>query len=340
MKKFGLVILFLALNSGIYAQTAQNLLHHLPPVPASVCNMTGEQKNEYLSEVRKVLDQLKEQISKKNKAQKEYVKQNKEAIEKEMMEKTGLSASDAQKMKNKKLSKEEKKAIAEKMMEEKTGISMTEIENLKKMSKEGKKNWAEAYATQQQANLSNGGGDEKSPDQTAMENNMKKSAETAKLAKELQTIMNRISASDKKFTLRLMEVQKKDSVERISLEESLKPIYSKMNALPGPSEEEGHALCLEIQKLERAHCTKISPAYLNALKDAEIFLKANLGDYKRLGEINAKLNEATIGNSLQSLDSDNLMELEAVESYASNLLNVFKYAKVTSCSSEANNQKN
>lgn len=327
MKKFSIILFLFALFINAYSQTAPNLLNQLPGVPTNFCEKDQEMRDKYLEEVRKVIDKLDELIYKKTKAQNEYVKNSKREIEQKMVEERGLSASDVQKLKNKRISKEEKKAIAEKMMMEKTGISMAEIDQLKKMSKEGKKNWAEAYATQQQANMAGGGPDnEKTPEQIAMEKNMKKSGEAAKLAKEQATIMERMNASDKKFARRLVEVIKRDSVERIVLNNTLRPYFAKLNATPGPSEEEAEAICNTIKSIQYAYCAKITPQYAVAFKDAEISLKANFGDYKRLTEINAKLNEATVGNSLQSWDSNDLMELQAVKSFASQLLNVYKYA--------------
>lgn len=332
MRRSWFLVFLFVLSVNVYSQTAINLLNQLPALPSNYCEKDQETRDKYLGEVRKVLDQLDELIYKKKKAQNEYIKNSKREIEQKMIEESGLSSSEVQKLKNKKMSKEEKKAIAEKMMMEKTGISMSEIDQLKKMSKEGKKNWAEAYATQQQANLAGGGQDnEKTPEQTALEKNMKKSGDAAKLAKEQSTIMTRIEASDKKFARRLIEVIKKDSVERIQLNQTLRPYFAKLNALPGPSEEEAKSICETIKSLQYAYCAKITPQYAIAFKDAEISLKANIGDYKRLAEINAELNKATVGNSLQSMDSEDLMELQAVKSFASQLLNVYKYA-VYGCS--------
>lgn len=139
MRRSWFLVFLFVLSVNVYSQTAINLLNQLPALPSNYCEKDQETRDKYLGEVRKVLDQLDELIYKKKKAQNEYIKNSKREIEQKMIEESGLSSSEVQKLKNKKMSKEEKKAIAEKMMMEKTGISMSEIDQLKKMSKEGKK---------------------------------------------------------------------------------------------------------------------------------------------------------------------------------------------------------
>jgi hypothetical protein len=217
------------------------------------------------------------------------------------------------------------------MLQEKTGISMKEIENLKKMSKEGKKQWAEGYATQQQAMLSGNPDSNKTQEQIKMEKTTKKNANMNSLAQEQKLIMDKIAASDKIFMNKMQELDKKDTIETKKLNKERKPLIDRLNGIPEPygSAAKVIAAMRKVLSLEEIYCNKLTPIYVNILKGAQLDLEQSLSSYKRLEEINAELNKATLEMNRDVTSSPGLMGLEAIESFTNNLLNVLKYAHYT-----------
>ncbi len=324
MKKSLFIASFLLILSAVNAQTGYSYLNRLPVASGNICSMTSEQQEEFLKTVRDIIGEMNKKILEMKKRTKADVDLQKDKIEKDLAAEYGLSNSDIQKMKNKKLSKEEKKAIADKMMQEKIGMSMAEISKLKSMSKEGKKQWAEAFATQQQANLSGNPDSNKTEEQVAMEKRIGKDNNTLELAKEQQMLMNKIAASDKIFANKMNQFLKDDSIYVAQLRKGLKPLEAKMNGLPGPSEEEAKSIKRSMKTLWTAYCGKSSPKYIDILGQSLTDLKANISNFDRLEELSELLGSQTIGLNA-SPNSKGLMQIEAVKSYASLLLNTFKY---------------
>lgn len=321
-----LLLLFVSLFvSSIFPQTGYSFLSRIPPPPTDACSMTMLQRQQYLDQVNDLLREISEVTSKKKNEIEADVKNSKKEIEKNFAKEYGLSDSDVQKLKNKKLSKEEKKKIADQMMQDKTGISMKEIENLKKMSKEGKNQWAESYSTQQMANLSGNPDSNKTEEQLKMEKDLVKNKKMVELTKEQKTLMDRIAASDKKYFNRMMELEKEDSIATKVLNDQKKPLIKRLNDTPGPTEEEADQIWLEILEYEKMYCSKLTPIFINILGDAKIDLHRFMPDFERLQEINAELNKTIMGEK-HEFTSPGLMQMEAVHSFTSQLLLVFKYA--------------
>jgi hypothetical protein len=327
MKKLSLVILLTCmLFSNAYPQLASSFLANIPDLPKDPCLMTEEQQHEFNNQVNILLKELEEVISPKKKAIEKEAVGSRNEIEKKMVQEYGLSNAELQKLKNKELSKEEKKAIADKMLQEKTGISMEEVEDLKKMSKEGKKAWAEGYATQQMAMMTPNTDGSKSEEQIDMEKNLVKNRKMHDLMQEQQVLVNRIAASDKKFAIRMIELEKEDSIASILLKVQLEPLLEKLSEDPQPTDDERDQIMLVIRRHEKNYCQTLSPQLMDIYDETLISLKKLMPDFKRLEEINADLNKNLIGVN-KDLSSPGLFELEAVDSYVHLLLNTFKYVK-------------
>lgn len=307
----------------VLAQTGNSFLSKIPDLPNDPCSMTEKQQHEYLEEINNLLRSMDNEISPRKKLIEKDVENSREEIEKNIAKQYGLSNADVQKLKNKKMSKEEKKAIADKMLQEKTGISMDEIEDLKNMSKEGKKAWVEGYSTQQMANTSPNPDGTKTEEQLEMEKDQAKYKKLFDLMQEKQIITDRIAASDKKFANRMIELEKEDSIQTQILKSKVDPLEKKlMETYPTPEEEE--AIWHEIRQYEKNYCQKLSPLLMEALGESKTSLHKSMPDFKRLEEITAELNKTTMGIN-KDFSASGLFELQAVNSYVHLLLNTFKY---------------
>jgi hypothetical protein len=338
MKKLSLVILLTCmLFSYAFAQLATSFLADIPDLPNDPCLMTEEQQHEYNNQVNNLLKELEEAISPKLKTIEKEAEGSQIEIEKKMVQEYGLSNAELQKLKNKDLSQAEKKAIADKMLQEKTGISMEEVEDLKKMSKEGKKAWAEGYATQQMAMMAPNADGSKSEEQIGMEKDLEKNRKMNDLLQEQQVLTNRIAASDKKFVTRMIELEKEDSIASILLKEQLKPLLKRLSDVPGPTDDERNQIMQVIRRHEKNYCQTLSPQLMDIYGETLLSLKKSMPDFKRLEEINADMNKNLIGVN-KDLSSPGLYELQAVDSYVHLLLNTFKYVKYSFAVNEEENE--
>jgi hypothetical protein len=328
MKKLSFVILvsFLLLPTA-FAQDANSFLADIPDLPDDPCSMTEEQMHKYNEQVIDLLKSLEEKISQLKKSIEKEAENSRDEIEKHMAQQYGLSNADLQKLKNNELTKTEKKAIADKMLQEKTGISMDEVEDLKKLSKEGKKAWAEGYTTQQMANMTPNADGSKSEEQIDMERDLEKNKKMSDLLQEQKLLTDRIGASDEKFARRMFELEKEDSTATAILKGQLKPLLKRLNEdEPGPTDEETVQIMQEIRMYEMNYCRTLSPQLIEIYAESLISLKKYMPDFKRIEEITAEVNENFTGIN-KDFSSPGLTELQAVDSYVHLLLNTFKYVK-------------
>jgi hypothetical protein len=328
MKKLSFVILLsVMLLSQAFAQEAYFFMSKIPPLPGNACSMDSMQQRLYKDDVNQLLQDLSDAISPRKKAIKTDVENSREQIEKNMAQQYGLSNADIQKLKNKELSKEEKKAIADKMLQEKTGISMDEVEDLKKMSKEGKKAWAEGYSAQQMANAMPNADGGKTEEQIEMEKEQVKNKKMFDLLQEQKLITDRIHASNIKYVNRMRELDKEDSVALWILAPDMKPLLERLNEMGSPSDEENEeakSIRSQLRKLEMVYCEKLTPHLIDIIGDCLTDLHKFMPDYKRLEEITAELSKTMPGIN-KDFSSPGLFQLEAVKSYVELLRHTFKY---------------
>ena len=195
MKKILIFFLFLCAFP-VYSQSGMQFLTQLPPPAKSICIIDTVELEIYHSKLDKVTRQLDELSAKRKAALEERIEKVKPDVEKNIAQDFNLSDADLQKLKQKKLSDAEKKALMDKMLKDKANISMKQIEQLKKMKKEGNKegirNWAEAYQTQQMAELVSGDST-KTPEMIDFEKNLSKNKELNDLMKEQKLVQKSIS---------------------------------------------------------------------------------------------------------------------------------------------------
>jgi len=326
MKKIFIAVLYLV-SGQILAQTGESFFAQLPPVPNSTCMVDTTAKRIYKDQVGKVSIQLADLIrEKKNKVQKD-IDDLKPDIEKNIAKEYGLSDSDVQKLKNKKISKAEKKALMEKMLQENAQISMGEIEQLKKMKKDGNKegiqNWADAYSTQKMAEMTTGDST-KTPEQVEMEKNLEKNSNLNDLVKEQKILVDRIHAVDKKYANQMIELNIEDSIQTEILNNNLEPLRKQL--LNYPTKDQQKEIYTQMALYYYSYCEKMSPRYMNIIRELKIAMEPLLPDYNRLEILNAEINKITT-DVKDWPTSLGLMQLEAVQGIANAMASVYRYER-------------
>jgi hypothetical protein len=337
MKYLVITILLGIAVSSAFAQKKEPdyFLARIPDVPSDACSKHEEQTKVFHENVSKLSQELTEEIADRQKLIKTDVKNSEDQIKKDKAKEIGLSDADVQKLKNKNISEAEKKAIIDKMLKDKTNISLKEVENLKKMSKEGKEQWAEGYSTQQMANMTGNPDSNKTEEQKEFEKNLEKNKNLNDLAQEQQLILNKISASDKKFANQMTELNKKDSIATIVYNNAVKDLKDRLYADPPPEPEVRKQIEKDISNEGEIYCNKLTPDFCDILNETYSYLVSRTLDYKRLDEVNAELNKAMLKTD-KDFSSPGLFYLQAISGYVNWLGKVYMYEKGDSDFEEEN----
>lgn len=320
MKKI-LIAVMCFLSVQIYSQTGAYFYHQLPDMPGVICLVDTSFRGQFKRQLSSVSTQLDEVYSKKKKEVQKEADDLRPEMEKKIAKDSGLSDADIQKLKNKNLSKEEKKKIADKMMQNKANISMEEIERLKKMSKEGKEAWAEAYSTEVMANMQSGDS-VKTEEQIKIEKELEKNSKLNDLVKEQKLIIDRIYAVDKKYANQMEELRKEDSIQTVILEAQLEPLRKQL--LDYPTKEQQKSIYKQMAGHYLTYCNKLSPMNINMISDAKNSLGPLLPEYDRLEELNTEINKIMLG-AKDGLNSPGLMQLGAVKSLINIMAGTYSY---------------
>lgn len=328
MKK--ILIFFLSFCAfRVYSQSGMFLLTQFPSLPAPICITDTVEMETFHTQLRKVTRQLDSLSALRRARLEERIQKVKPDVEKNIAQDFNLSDSDLQKLKQKKLSDAEKKALMDKMLKDKANISMKQIEQLKKMKKEGNKegihNWAEAYQTQQMAELVSGDST-KTPEMVEFEKNLSKNKELNDLMTEQKQIIDRIAAVDKRITNKMIEFNKEDSIETAILKKNNEPL-EEMLTKGDLTRDQRQTILTKIATNHLIYCEKISPMYIEIITDLKVSTEPLIPTYNRLEQINAEINAKTLGIKEWPTDPG-LMELEAVKSLAHAIAGVFKYTLV------------
>jgi hypothetical protein len=327
MKKLSIIAFLFFLTSFLYAQMDPGyFLSRIPSIPSDACMKItgGDQRKNFHENIAKLSHDLTEEIATREKTIETEVKNSKDQIRQEKAKEIGLSDADAQKMNGQKLSKEEKKAMIDKVLKDQNYSS---LRNTK--TEAGKQAWAKNFSTQQQANLMskmNNPDSIKSEEQLKMEKNLEKNKNVNDLAQEQQLIINKIFATDKKFSNQMTDINKKDSVATIVYKNAIKPLNDRLIANPPPDMDEMIRIKIQIQDEGRIYCSKLTPDFCRILKDSYSALTSFTLDYRKLDEVSAKLNKETIGVN-KDFSSPGLSHLKAISQYVNWLGQVYKYEK-------------
>jgi hypothetical protein len=304
-------------------------LTQFPSLPSPICITDSVALEIFHTQLRKVSSQLDSLCALRKTGLEERIKNVNPEIEKNIAQDFNLSNSDLQKLKNKKLSAAEKKDLMDKMLKDKANISMKQIEILKKMKKDGNKegirNWAEAYQTQQMAEMVSGDST-KTPELIEFEKNLAKNKELNELMQEQKQIIDRIAAVDKRITNKMIEFNKEDSIEAAIRDKNNEPL-EEMLTKGDLNSDQRKTILMKIATNHLIYCERISPMYIEIITDLRLSTEPLIPTYDRLEMVNAEINAKTLGLKEWPVDPG-LMQLEAVRGLAHAIAGVYKYTIV------------
>jgi hypothetical protein len=339
MKKPAVIVFLFFLSISLKAQhLPAYYLTKIPSVPKDACVQDPDSvtRNMFRKDIRKLSKELATEISTREKEIKTDVKNSEAQIKQEKAKEIGLTDAQVKKLNQKNLTSAEKKAIINEVLKNQQFSSLTKTKNA-----EGRKAWTESYSTQQQAKMMDrmsSPDSVKSVEELKMEKKQEKNNDVRKLAEERQLIIDRIAASDKKFTNKLNELNKMDSVESMLYFIDVSPFLKRLSENPPPDHDKKLEINRQIQQLGKRYCNKLSPVYRQILVEAEISLKSLSIDYTRLDELTAEYNEKTLGPN-RDFTSPGLSQIKAIKRYVNWLSQVYKYEKDDSSIDPEDNEK-
>lgn len=325
MKKLLFFAVSLFLPSLVFSQvTPEAFLAKIPSLPNNVCNDDQDEKDAFIKKLYDLEQEMEAVINSKKQIVEDAYQNSKVDVEKNIAKEYNLSGADMQQLKqiqnikDKDQKKKEQKKIADKILQDKTNISMEEIEKLKKMSKEGKKAWVEAYSTEQMATM------EGKTDSINAVN--QKNMDQYNLAQEQSKLMNQVDAVNKMFANKIKELNEADSVATRAFLVERDTIWAHLGDYYA---EEYERAIEKIRELEKQYCETMTPKYFDILNGQTNKIKTLLPILYKLEKVNAELSQTTLNVKNKDFYSEGLMGLEAVKDQITLLTTAFKYAHYT-----------
>ncbi len=327
-------VLFFSINF-LNAQTMpESFLSMLPNPPGGICDeAVGENpaKRAFIEKVNEIDHQLDEEILQRRDKVENKMEGSQEQMMKNAMARTGVSPQLMQQMmalekqskgatgNQAKAYKEQKKALAGQMMEQSMNMSMGEIENLKNLDKEGKKAWAEAYATEKKAEVM--------ADPKAYQDKNAKLMKDVKLVQKQQHLADSLGSQAIKYMRQFAELDSSkaavDALTQIKQEEdNLNEMYKQGNS-------NNQAIASQVDKIrnmQKNYCNMQTPKYLAILSNYKVFLQASLRHYHRLEKMTNQVTAQQTGIDFQP--EPGLMGLEQIRDYLRKLSNAYQYNQI------------
>ena len=308
------------------AKTPKEFIAIMPKLPTDICSAGNKEKETYLANVSDFVAKLKAEIYRNRQESKKASKASEEALKKNMMAKSGMSAADAEKMKSaKKMSREEKLAMADKLMQKKAGVSMQEAKDLQQMDKSGQEKWGNEHMTKRMASGGLNSEQAKADQQFA--------ARGFELSKESKELTDKITARLEKGRARLDDFNKKETPKAEAMYEAeISPILKQMEKHCGGGiyEEAKVRECERLRKLLDAaqdrYCSQFGPKQRDALLDVQKSYEAVLPDYSRLEQIEDERIKLLAGGTLNKTPvQPGQLGLEAILEYSEMLDSAYKF---------------
>jgi hypothetical protein len=159
-------------------ETPQNFLARLPNLPEDSCQVKSETREAYFSSLGEITKSLDKEIQRRQRQENEQARAMQKAAPK--------------------LTKKDRDALADKYLQEKFNLSLEEVQRMKKMSKDGKRAWAESVATEQVAAM----------DPATVKADQEKNAKMLNLMNELQLRQRAFIAAAGLFAAKFEELTK------------------------------------------------------------------------------------------------------------------------------------
>lgn len=308
------VVLLMPVSSAQW--NTRDFVNTLPSPPDSCCAVAQEIKQAFRNQVAAAHKQLSDQIKKMQHETKVDGDQARNAAIQQMAGQYGLSDETVQKMKSgKKMSAQDKAALADQMLQQQTNISMAEIQNMKKLDKDGKKAWSQAYSAEAYAMASSGGN---APQQQA-------ALSVVQLAQSLQQLNQQVQ--QRRQHLELMYQQIEMDPDRINELQQMTRWAAQVTAMSGADGGQGSAIdsvtALRRDAADR-YCEKYTKTYRNVLDSQYADLQQAYADYIRIAELNRLVaNSQPVKVNLPA--GPELDYLNYIQAYIDRLAAVFQF---------------
>lgn len=328
-----LFLLVLSIHFGNAQTMPEAFISMLPNPPGGLCSEDeNDAKSAFIQKIGEIYDQLQEEISRRKDEIENNVDRNKSKMQQNAIARTGVSPELMQQMmaleeKSKgatgdqaKAYKAQKKALADQMMQQSMNISMGEVDNLKKMDKDGKKAWAEAYATEKKAEVM--------ADPQAYKQKAAADMKDFELAQKQKQLADSLGAQLMKYMKQFEDMDNDENALAIQtqineLQDKLNKEYQKENR---PNDNEIKSLNNSIRKLQISYCNMQSPKYLDILSKYKGFTQASLTPYYRLEKLTNEVSAKQTGVNLNT--EPGMMGLQAISSYLGKLSDVYRYSHI------------
>lgn len=204
----------------------------------------------------------------------------------------------------------------EKNVSEQYGVSIQELEKLGEMSDAEQEKWAQQYANRMKTEA------QKNP--TAAMKKGDKAKRMFELASEQKMIGERITMKMERIARLFKDVELKDSIETLKLEEKIRPLEQQLCSGICTDAEIARSRIAEkqIYALKVQHCEKMSPLQVNAILQYQTTLKTLLPDYRKLTEVE---NEVVGLQQIGEIFPKDLSCYVAINEYTTALLSAYKY---------------
>lgn len=329
-KSIAVLILICSVNFSKAQTMPEAFIGMLPNPPGNVCSEgENDAKSAFMQQIGDVSNKLKEEISRRDDEIKLKMEANKGKMMQNSMARTGVSPELMQQMialekqskgatgDQKKDYEAQKKALADQMMQQSMNISMGEVENLKKMDKEGKKAWVEAYSTEKKAEVM--------ADPEAYKKKNAVAMKDYKLAEKQRQLADSLGAQVMKYMKQIEDLDKDQGAQAmlIQIDELEAKLNVELNKENRPNDNEIKSLMNSIKNIQINYCNLQSPKYLDILSKYKTFTQASLTPYYQLEKLTNQVNAIQTGVEMDF--EPGLMGLEAIGSYLSRLSDVYRY---------------
>jgi hypothetical protein len=329
MKKFITALIILSFCVLVNAQVRpEAYLSELPSVPGDICSEDTQGKDEFLSKVNEIGEQLQNELSRRHENIEATMEVNKPKMEANAVKQTGISPELIQKMQDlekqskgatgeqKKAYEAQKKALANQMMQESMNISMGEIENLKKMDKAGQNAWATAYATEKQAEVM--ADPKKYQDQNAIE------MQKYNLNQKYKQLNDSLNAQQTRYMKKFAEIDENEDGSKLlakieGIRNEIREEYSKTTR----TDQKLIELRSKLVAAKTSYCNLQSPRYIKVLAEYKSFIQSSMSAYYRLEKLSNEVTKMQTGVDISPEPGE--FGLGNVSGYIKRLLDAYKY---------------
>ncbi len=312
-------ISFTVITSVSFAQvTPESFIGLLPAIPNNACSMKMAERNQYINYVDSLLQLINNERERRN----QEIDANANIYEKQAMNNVskqyGLSQEDIKKLQNEDgMTEEEKNAIINKALQNSANMSLDEVKNLKKMDKEGKKAWAEAYGTEKMAEVQ--------ADSKKNQEQQLKAKSLYELTTMQKHIIDSIKAIETKFADQFAQIDK-DPDAKIMLDNIAK-WDKEASGLMGETDNAGMQrlteLANKIKTEKQKYCSKYTPKYVEILRRYETYTKSSLPVWYRIESISEQQSKLQTGVDMKQ--EPGLLGIGKIADYLHLLVGVFQY---------------